>query len=198
MGPRSCLFPLFLIIIIIIIINSFDCYLYSHIRYAMDSPRVEFRRRKTRAHHGRVSCADRESCAHCLPRVVFSFVYSTIPRTVVYWATCRVQAQKNACTRWTRVVCRQRVVCTLSTTCRVLVRLLHYSPYRRVLGHVSPHNISGFSFKKYFEEYLIFIKHLWGFFFLIFFLGAGEGGAVLPSLINVTIEGYQCGSGIRF
>jgi hypothetical protein len=39
---------------------------------------------------------------------------------------------------------------------------------------------------------------LWGFFFLIFFLGAGEGGAVLPSLINVTIEGYQCGSGIRF
>jgi hypothetical protein len=91
MGPRSCLFPLFLIIILLllIIINAPDCYLYSHMRCALDSPRVEFKRTKARAHHGRVSCVDGESCAHHLPRVMFSFVYSSIPRTVVYWTTCR-------------------------------------------------------------------------------------------------------------
>jgi len=58
-------------------------------RCAMGSPRVEFKRKKARAHHGRVSCTDRESCAHHLPRVAFSFVYSSIRRTVVYWTTCR-------------------------------------------------------------------------------------------------------------
>jgi hypothetical protein len=58
-------------------------------RCAMDSPRVEFERIKARAHHGRVSRTDSESCAHHLPRVAFSFVNSSIPRTVVYWTTCR-------------------------------------------------------------------------------------------------------------
>jgi len=95
------------------------------------------------------------------------------------------KAHKSACTPCTRVVRRQRVVCTPSTTCRVLVRILHYSQYRRVLGHVSPHNISGFSFKKYFEGYLIFTKHLWGFYFFYSFFWGGGGGSC-PSV------SYKC------